>query len=157
DVIVAYQGKEVSDSAMLRNEVADTPIHQEAKITVFREGHKVVLTAKIINLEDSIKVLEVTVDERLGVKVRDVNTVEANKFGIESNQGVVITRLDPKGPLGEAGFEIDDIILGINNQPIKGMEGFVTLVNMIPPKQKIGVMALDHRSGNTGMVEVVIR
>jgi len=69
----------------------------------------------------------------------------------------VITWEDPKGPLREAGFEVGDMILAINNQPIESMESFVDLVSMLKPKQKVSLLALDHRSGNTGTVEVVVR
>ena len=69
----------------------------------------------------------------------------------------MITWEDPKGPLREAGFEVGDMILAINNQPIESMESFVDLVSMLKPKQKVSLLALDHRSGNTGTVEVVVR
>jgi S1-C subfamily serine protease len=32
-------------------------------------------------------------------------------------QEVVVARIDPKGPLGEAGFEVDDIVLEVNGHP----------------------------------------
>jgi S1-C subfamily serine protease len=37
---------------------------------------------------------------------------------MNNNQGVAITWVDPKGALGKTGFEANDIILGIENQPI---------------------------------------
>ena len=80
-----------------------------------------------------------------------------NKYGLEPNQGVVITWEDPKGPLKEAGFEVSDMILAIDNQPVDSMESFVNLVSMLQPKQKLAILALDHRTGNTGTVEVVAR
>jgi S1-C subfamily serine protease len=48
-------------------------------------------------------------------------------------------------------------ILALNNQPIESMEAFVDLVSLLKPKEKISVLALDHRSGNTGTVQVVVR
>jgi S1-C subfamily serine protease len=49
------------------------------------------------------------------------------------------------------------VILAINNQPIDSMESFVDLVSLLKPKQKISILALDHRSGDTGTVQVVVR
>lgn len=91
------------------------------------------------------------------VEVRSVTSKEAEKYGLDPNQGVAITLLDPKGPLKEAGFEVGDIILGIDNQPIEGMESFVELEASLKPKQKISILALDHRSGNTGYIQAVVR
>jgi len=99
----------------------------------------------------SLKVSE----KKVGVK--DLTSQEAEKFGLDPNQGVMVTWLDAKGPLKEAGFEIGDVILGINNQPIQGVDIFATMMDYLKPHQKIAVAALDHRTGNRGMVQVVVR
>jgi serine protease Do len=157
DVVIAYRGKEISDSDALRNEVATTPIGQEVKVTILRNGKKEEFTVSIGNLESSTKILASTVKERLGVEVRNVSSKEVEKYGLDAKQGVVITWVDSKGPLGEAGFEVSDIILGIDNQPIESMESFIGLASSLKPNQKITLLALDHRSGNTGDVQVVVR
>jgi Do/DeqQ family serine protease len=157
DIIIAYRGKEITETNELRNALAETPPGTEAKITVLREGKKEEFTTKIDNLEEATKILAVSVKERLGVEVRAPNSLEVNKYGLNQNEGVVITWEDPKGPLKEAGFEVGDMILAINNQPVENMEGFVDLVSLLKSKQKISILALDHRTGNTGTVQVVAR
>ena len=157
DVVIAYRGKEISESGQLRTEVAETPIGSEAKVTVLRGGKREELTVKVGSLEASVRVLASVVKERLGAEVRSPNSAEVNKYGLNPNQGVMITWLDPKGPMREAGFEVGDMILAIDNQPIESMEGFVDLVSLLKPKQKISVLALDHRTGNTGTVQVSLR
>lgn len=157
DVIISYLGRDIVDTATLRNEVADTPIGTEAKLTILRDGKKEQLTVKIGSLEASTKLLAVAIRERLGVEVRSPSTAEVDKYGISANQGVVITGEDPKSPLKEAGFEVGDMILAINNQPIDSIESFVDLVSVLRPKQKVSLLALDHRTGNTGIVQVVTR
>lgn len=157
DVVIAYRGKEVPDSSALRNDVAETPIGTDAKITVLRSGKKEDLTVKIGSLEVSTKILAVTVKDRLGAEVRLPTPSEVQKYGLNPNQGVVIIWLDPKGPVHEAGFEIGDMILAINNHAIDSMESFVDLVSLLKPKDKIAILALDHRTGNTGTVQVVAR
>jgi len=69
----------------------------------------------------------------------------------------VIALLDPNGPLGQVGFEVGDIILEINGQAIRSIEDFVDLVSGLHPRQQITLLALDHRSGNTGYVQVPVR
>ena len=74
------------------------------------------------------------------------------------NRGLsLLTWVDSKGPLGETGFEVGDIILGIENQPIENLESFIDLASSLKPKQKITLLALDHRSGNMGKVQVEVR
>jgi len=156
-VVIAYRGKEIPDSSTLRNEVAATPIGQEVKVTILRNGKREELSIRIGNLESSTKVLATAVKERLGVEVRVVSSREVNKYGLNNKQGVVVTWVDSKGPLGEAGFEVGDIILGIENQPIENLESFIDLAGSLKPKQKITLLALDHRSGNMGKVQVEVR
>jgi len=71
--------------------------------------------------------MAVGVKEHLGVEVRSVSSIEIKKYNLDNKQGVVITRVDPKGPLGMQEFEVGDIILGIDNQPIESLESFVDL------------------------------
>jgi serine protease Do len=157
DVVITYRGKEIPDTSTLRNDVAETSIGTEAKITVLRNGKKEELTVKIGSLEASTKILAAAVKERLGAEVRPPTSSEAQKYGLNPNQGIVITWLDSKGPLHQAGFEIGDMILAINDQPVETIESFVDLVSLLRPKQKISILALDHRSGDTGTLEVVTR
>jgi serine protease Do len=157
DVVVAFAGRAIADSGMLRNAVAAAPIGQEVRITVERNGKKEELNVVIGNLESANKVLANTVKERLGVQVRAVAPREVQKYQMDNNQGVTITWVDPKGALGEAGFEVGDIILGVENQPIAGLDNFIELVSVVKPNQKITILALDHRSGNVGNVQVTAR
>ena len=117
-------------------------IGKEVKVAVLRSGKKEEFVIRIENLESATKLLAVGVKERLGVEVRAVSSGEASKFGLDNKQGVVITRVDPKGPLGEAGFEVGDIILGIDNQPIENLEGFISLA------ERIAAEAENHIAGN---------
>jgi hypothetical protein len=48
------------------------------------------------------------------------------------------------------------MILAIYNQPVEGMDSFVNIVSSLKPKEKISVLALDHRTGNTGAASVTI-
>jgi serine protease Do len=157
DVVIAYRGKEVTDTNELRNLVAETPIGTESKITILREGKKEELTVKIGSLDEATKILAASIKDRLGAEVRSPNSIEAGKFGLNANQGVLITSVEPNGPLKEAGFEVGDLIVAIDNQPIASMEGFVNMVSVLKPKQKISILAIDFRTGNAGTVQVTTR
>ena len=157
DVILSYRGKPVPDSGALRNEVANTPLGESAKLIVWRDGKQQELTVKVGSLEEAAKMLLGSVKERLGVTVRPVTPKETDAYGLDTDEGVAISSVDPKGPLGQAGFEVDDIILEINGTSVEGVDGLVNLVNGLPHKEKVIIKALDHRSGDTGDVEVTVR
>jgi len=101
--------------------------------------------------------LVASVKEHLGAEVRPPTKQEIEKYGLDPNQGVVITLLENQGPLKKAGFEVGDMILGINDQPVEGIDGLIQLVEPLKPNQKVNILALDYRTGNTGSVLVTVR
>jgi serine protease Do len=157
DIVLAYQESEIPDGNTLRDKVANTPIGQEVKMTVWRAKKKQEIRVRIGNQEDAVQILTASVQERLGAVVRPVTAQEAQKYGIELDQGVAIRSLDGKGVLGAAGFEVGDIILEMAGQPVSGVENFVDMVNSLPPNQVVAILVLDHRSGNTGYIQVQVK
>jgi serine protease Do len=156
DVVISYDGKDIADTGVLRNKVADTPKGKEVTLTVVRDGKRVDLTTKIGSQQEAIKLLSASVKDRLGVMVRSVTAEEVEQYALEAQAGVAIESLETDGLLAKAGFEVGDIILEINGRPVRGVEGFVALVNELKPKQKIVLFALDQRTGQTGYVQIKI-
>jgi serine protease Do len=156
DIIVSFQGNEVQDGAALRNFAAVAAIGQDVKITAFREGRKQELTVRIGNLQEAAKYTADFTKERLGVEVRAVSDREAERLGIDAKEGVAITFVDAKGPLGKAGFEVGDVILAVNGQAVN-MDNFMDVTASLKSRQRASLVAVDKRTGNTGSAEVTLR
>lgn len=157
DVVIAYRGKALLDASALRNEVATTPIGHEVQVTVLRRGQQQELTATVQSVDAATKTLAAAVQERLGVDVRPVTAQEANRYHLDPQQGVTITRVGPGSALGKAGFEAQDILLAIDDQPIESVDTLINLVASLQPRQRVMMLALDHRSGDTGSIQVAVR
>jgi serine protease Do len=157
DVVTVYQGKEIPSGSALQNEVANTTIGQDVTITVFRNGKTQELTVKIENLENAVKKMAISLKGRLGVTVRPITAKETQQYGLEEGQGVAVASLQPGGSLAKAGFEVNDIILSIDDQPVKDEQSFVNLLETLKPRQSVQIMAIDHNSGKTGYVQVKVR
>lgn len=156
DVVLSYQDKPIVDSSGLRNEVADTPTGQDVKLTVWRDKIQETVRVRIGSMEDSVKLLSAAIDQRLGVTIRPITPKEDEKYGIEPGEGVAIATVSPKGPFGQAGLEPKDFILQLNGEAVKGTEGFADIMSSLPAKQPLVVLALDHRSGQSGYVQVTL-
>jgi serine protease Do len=154
DVILTYQGKEIPDSSMLRNDVANTAPGEEATVTIWREKKQEEIKFKVGNAEELAKTLAATLKRRLGAEVRPLTPQEAQQYGMSTPGGVVIEKVDRQGPLGRAGFEVGDAILTVNNKPVLGLEGLVAILSGIKPHERVTIFAVDHRTGQTGTVEV---
>lgn len=156
DVIVEYNGKNIPDSNTIRNEVAITPIGKEVRIVVLRDGKKQNLTARIGSPQEATKALSGSVKDRLGVEVRALQQKETGKFK-SSARGVMITKVEPNGPLAKVGFEAGDMILELNGQAITGLDNFIELVAAMRPNQQITLLAVDRKTGRAGYVRAVTR
>ncbi len=88
NVIIAYNGVEVADVDVIRNDVAVTKIGQEVKITLRRKGQSMNLSVRIGNLETAAKIVALSVKERLGAVIRPFTAKESEKYGLESPSGV---------------------------------------------------------------------
>jgi len=156
DVVTAYQGKEIPDASSLQNEVANTSIGQKITLTVLRKGKSRDLKVKIGDLQDAVKKLAASLNKRLGVVVRSVTEKEAQEFGLHGSNGVAITSLQTDGLLGKAGFEVNDIILAVDDQPVNDVQGFVNLIESLTPHRWVQFLVLDHRTGQTGYIRVMV-
>ncbi len=157
DVILQYKGAEVADSSELRNQVATTPVGESVKITVWRKGKKVTLTARVGSLETANKLMAESVKERLGADFRAMAAKDLEKYGLESKTGVVVSSLAQNSPLKEAGIEVNDVILGVSGQMVDDLDGLAGILSTIPPNQQVSFLILDHRTGNTGTVQVTLK
>jgi serine protease Do len=156
DVIVSFQGKEVTDGSGLRNFAAIASIGQDVKMTIIRDGKKQDVVVRIGNLQEAAKFTVNVAKERLGVEVRGLSAKEASRIGLDDKEGVAVSWVDPKGPLGKVGFEVGDVILAINGQAVT-TDNFGELTASLRPKQRATIVAVDKRTGNSGSVDVTVR
>ncbi len=157
DVILAVDGRDVDDTAELRNIIAGTAVGTVVKLDILRGGKRITIPVKVGNLDDSVKFMATGLREKLGIDVRPLTENERDRYGIEKDQGVAISWVNSKGPLGSAGFEVDDVILAVDGTPVGGVENFVSIVLSLQKGQGVSLYALDHRTGRTGNIQVKVR
>lgn len=156
DVIVGYQGQPVDDPSSLRNSVSLAPVGSQVKLTIVRNGAKQDITVKIGSLEDREKAVEGSLKREFGIEVRPMTPQELNAYGQGSQSGVEITEVGPKGPFGKAGFEVGDFILQIDNNPVDGPDTLFALLSALKSQHKATVLAVDHRTGQAGNIEITL-
>jgi serine protease Do len=156
DLITRYDGHRVDDAAALQSLVADTSIAKKVDITILRQGKSKILSAEIGDLNQEMRSLAASLEDRLGAKVRPLTEKEDQSYRLQPGQGVAIVSMGADSELKQAGFEKDDVILEINNMPVKGVEGLAEIVNALPSHRQVLIKALDHRTGESGYVKVMI-
>lgn len=73
----------------------------------------------------------------IGVEGREVNPVMARLLDAEQLRGVLIAGMDPNGPAAQSGLKVNDLIVGINNQPISSFRNALDLVADTRPGTKL--------------------
>jgi serine protease Do len=156
DVVIAYQGKEIPDAATFRNDVATALIGQEVKISVLREGKRQEFLVQIGSQEEQKKILSASLKEKFGIVVRPLTSKEIEKYGLENGQGVAVEEVAKKSPFTKIGFRSGDIILQVEEDWIDDPEELATLLIALPGKQKVSILAIDHKSGKTGYLSLTL-
>jgi serine protease Do len=148
---------EVPDAITLLNLASMTQVGTEVRITVLREGKKQDVTVRTADMKQAAKALEASAGERLGAQFRNLTSQERAKYDLEPEEGIVVTSVEPKGPLGRAGFEPGDLILQINDRTVDGVDSFAQLVSMLPSHKQVTLLAADPNREVAGMVKVALR
>ena len=156
DIVIAYQDQQIADASTFRNDVANSPIGQQVKIGVWRDGKKQEIRVTVGNLEGARKAVAAELKHRLGVVVRPLTVKEAEDYGLSLPEGVAIQWVDPKGPIGKAGFEAGDVILGLDDHPFQGVDSFNELMTAMPHHQKVVLLAIRHKTKQPGYVQIEI-
>ena len=155
DVVIRYREREITEASNFLNEIASTPIGKEVNILVLRNGRRHTFCSKVGNLQQMMKEGPFLLQTRLGIDVRPASR-ESGQHGFHSQGGVIVTWVHPDSPLADVGVEVNDMMLEINGKAIHSLESLVDLVSALTPGQRITLYAVDHRSGRTGYVHVVI-
>jgi len=90
----------------------------------------------------------------LGVDVQDLSAELRDALALERQSGVVITRLGRSSPLAEAGVRLGDVIIEIDQRPVRNTQGLRNIEGLLGIDQNIDVVYL--REGREQTVSVRI-
>ncbi len=129
DVILKFDGREVSKMRRLPRLVADTEVGRSVDIEVWRDNKKVTLKAKVEELGESPaevaakssgsrKGSESTIDA-LGLRLSSITPKLKKKYSLDKDlKGVVVTKVTESGPAAEKGIRPGDVIVEISQQEV---------------------------------------
>ena len=158
DVIIEYNGKEVSQMSMLPAMVANTNVGEKAKLVLIRDGKKQNITVEIGKLEDEEPVVagtETGTSKKLGITVQELTPKLAESLGMEETQGLIITDINAGSAAAEAGIQRGDIILEINREKVESVAQYKKALQAAQEKNTI--LLLIKRDQHTRFVVVDLK
>ena len=126
DIIVEFNGKEVKNSAELRNLVASTTPGTQVDIVVVRDGQKKTVKAKIGSLDDmAASPGPAAAPAAWGMDVQTLTPQLARAAGVpEDQQGVIVTQVVRDSLADRVGIQPGDVIVSVGNSKITSTQDF---------------------------------
>jgi serine protease Do len=162
DVIIAVNGKKISDARELRLMIGSMAPGSKAQIEVNREGQTKTFDVELAEMpagmtaegpeaspEESAQPEKTTVFG--AVAVADITDDIRTALNLPKDvQGAVIAEVDTDSPAGKAGLREGDVIQEVNKQPVKNAKDLVAVSKKLKPNEKILMRV--YSQGRSGYV-----
>lgn len=125
DIILEFDGKKIKEMNELLRVVAATTVGKKVTIHILRDGKEENVTAVIDRLKDGGgEESGESVQDKLGLTVRELNKELAGKLQIKESTGVVVTELKAGGLAQETGITEGDVIKEIDGKKITTLKDY---------------------------------
>lgn len=122
DVITSYDGMPITSESAMRRAVGETKPGSQVKLSLVRDGKQMDVSVRVGQVDDEAlaksqdqpnnRSLEERVINDLGIEVSEVPQKVASEWGLRRGEGVLITKVDPRGRL--ARLKRGLVILSVN-------------------------------------------
>jgi len=166
DVILSFNGSEISRLHDLPRLVAAAAPNSQAKLKIWRNGQTIELHATIGELPNGDQVASAAGAEEeqpsadaqaMGMHFAPLNKELRHEFQIGKDvKGVAITRVDPESAADDVGLATGDVIVEIDQQPVTTPGEAAAKLKQIAASPKKSALLLLSRRGVTQYVGVTL-
>lgn len=136
DVITSINNQTTTDNNVLRNQVAGLAPGATATVSLLRNGREQNVQVTLAELPNQQRAENEDSDsgagdgasagtERFGLTLQPLTSDAASRYGLDAtDQGLLVTRVDPSSNAAAAGIRQGDLIQEVNRQPVKSLVEF---------------------------------
>jgi serine protease Do len=150
DVIVEVNGQKVSDPNDLKFKVADIQPGTKVNIKVMRDGKEQNFTVTVEELEPAeTKAKTQGTDKDLGFNVRELTPTIARRYGLKTQQGLIVTLVKDFSEASRKRLAAGDIILEVNRKPVATVEDLERMLKRVESGQAIILLVRRESDGES--------
>jgi len=125
DVIVSFDGKDIEEMNDLPYIVASTPVGKKVTVEVVRKGQEKTFQVEVGELKEEGEAPVVSeAKPKLGLTVKEITPELARDLRLSETTGLVVMQVEANSPAAEAGLAPGDVILEVDQEPVKSLEKF---------------------------------
>ncbi len=172
DVILKFDGREVTEMRRLPRMVAETPVGKSVEVDVWRKNKEIPLKVKLQELEENDQVAAVPKDKgpadkppaapeatvsALGMSLAQLTTDTRERFDIpEKTKGVLITKVSDGTSAAERDLRAGDVIVEVAQEEVSAPDQVVKKINDARTAGRKSVLVMVERRGEQRFVGLPI-
>jgi serine protease Do len=170
DIVLKFDGKDVTDMKRLPRIVAETPIDKPVKVTVWRKRQEQTIDVTVGELDESEKVAAAPSGQptpapggsgptikALGLTLSNVTPELKQKFSLSDDaDGVIVVDVASDSPASEKGVRPGDIIVEVAQQEVKDAAQVTAKIDEAKKIGRKSILLLVDRAGDLRFVALRI-
>ncbi|MEW5900013.1 MAG: DegQ family serine endoprotease [Acidobacteriota bacterium] len=148
DIIVEVNGEKVSDNNELKFKIADIEPGKKVNIKVIRDGKEQTFTVEVEELDPPEKKAQTKPsDKDLGFTVRELTPSLARRFGLRTQEGLIVTEVKSFSEADRKGLTSGDIIVEVNRRKVSTVEELEKILDKVESGQAIILLVRREEDG----------
>jgi serine protease Do len=151
DVVVRFDGKDVTNSGRLRNFIGVSPIRSRHRLDIFRDGRAEVVELVIqeapLERQRNLPIIEQPgrTHPLRGLQVEEVLPSAGRQLGLGSKTSLVVAAVEEGSRAEAAGVLVGDLLLEVNRKPLPDLRTYHHVTDLL--RSRDAALLLVERQG----------
>ena len=126
DIILSFDGQPIKEMQDLPIIVAGTEVGKKSKVVVFRDNKEITIELTVAEMKEDLNDAITPGSEgvSLGLTLRAITPELATRQNLSETEGLYIAGIEAGSTAAEAGLNVGDVLLEIDNKPIKNRSDY---------------------------------
>lgn len=159
DVVLEMDGRRVKNHTDFRLRIAEQAPGDRVKLKVFRDGKTLDITVELAEKPGDRPSGQITEKEteKLGIKVANLTTDLARRYGFEGEQGVVVVNVKQGNAAWRKGMREGDLITSINRKTITSVSDYERVMDSVKAGDILWIRLLKRTQDGVSTYYITIR